>query len=366
VDGGAPADWFSMQGAAVDDLDGDGVLDFVIGAPQPVGVLPGYAVVLSGRDGTQLYRFNGIAAGDMFGWAVAGPGDVNGDGVGDIAIGAPNADPGGRGNAGMVRVFSGADGSRLYDYTGSVGGEMLGKALVGPGDVNGDGLADLLIGAPGARPGGVQEAGRCYLYASREGLLQVFDGGTAIGGLGSSLAAIGDVNGDGYADLAIGAPGENPNGTGSGAAYVFETAVRSDPGSATPFGAGCVTSTGHLPRLTTRSRPLVGGTFTIELGPLPPLSIPWGMLRLGESNRFEKGFPLPVRLEQAPGCALYTNSSALILFEVRAAGSRIAQALPNNPALVGMELFYQCFVRDAAHNALGMTLSNALRIRVGR
>ena len=99
------------QGAPAwaDDVDGDGFMDLLVGAPTGVtgGVDSGYAHLVSGVDGTILHQFDGAASGDEFGSSLAGVGDVDGDGVPDVAIGAPGAGPG------RVYVYSGADDTEI-------------------------------------------------------------------------------------------------------------------------------------------------------------------------------------------------------------------------------------------------------------
>lgn len=177
----------------------------------------------------------------QLGWAVAAIGDVNGDGRGDIAVGAPGTSVGGPSNVGRVYVIFGAasfpngpfdlaslngsNGVRIDVAGAGLGSPRFGAALAGAGDVNGDGLADFLIGT---ELGG-SAAGRVFLILGRNTWPAQFDvggltgslGGQLIGesvndGFGRVLAGGGDVNNDGFDDLLLGAPQQ---GTG-GRAYV--------------------------------------------------------------------------------------------------------------------------------------------------
>lgn len=103
---GAKGDLLSYAEADAGDTDGDGISDYVVGAP---GNGAGHALVFSGATGEVLLRLDGEAAGDVFGAAVAGAGDVNGDGRADVLVGAPAAEGAGV-NSGRVYVLSGADG----------------------------------------------------------------------------------------------------------------------------------------------------------------------------------------------------------------------------------------------------------------
>jgi hypothetical protein len=176
-------------------------------------------------------------AGAKFG-AAAAVGDFNHDGFGDVAVGAPSDQVGGVA-AGAVYVFSGSAGgvsvgSRLTQTnvsTGNEAGDRFGAALAA-GDFNKDGFADLAVGIPGEAVGSATKAGAIAVFAGKAGGLstgtwldQTTGGGSseASDGFGTALAA-GDLNGDGFGDLAIGTPGEAPAGgtVHGGAVYVYK------------------------------------------------------------------------------------------------------------------------------------------------
>lgn len=217
--------------ASAGDVDGDGIPDLIIGAPlTQIGsgfvYRPGAAYVASGRSGQVLHHFFGQATVDWFGVSVAGPGDVDADGVPDILAGAPFADPGQRDAAGSAYLFSGRDGSLLFQFDGAAPGDELGSAVAGAGDVNGDGFPDLLVGSPGAEPNGKWNAGSAFVFSGRDGaLLWRFDGGLD-DSLGHSVAGAGDVDGDGFDDVLIGAPEADPIGFAfAGAVYLHSGAT---------------------------------------------------------------------------------------------------------------------------------------------
>lgn len=371
VVGARVGDWLGSGGAALGDLDGDGISDFVVGAAQ-AGTLPaalaGYAIVLSGVDGKQLYRFDGLNPGDAFGVHPANAGDVNGDGTADIILGARGYDLPGKLDAGMARVYSGADGSILYHFEGEFAGDQLGEFTHGVGDVNGDGFDDFLIAAPGFDPSGLIAAGRVYLYSGLDGsLIQVFDGTMLLGTLGKAITGIGDTNGDGYADLSLGATGDATAGSQSGAAYIYESTVESDPGSSAIFGRSCPTSNGWLPVLTITGRPHLGSTFTVDLNPLFTEVNPLGLLRIGDSNTSVGGeATLPIRLEASLGCLVYTNRLVTRPFVPGLSGVSIPHTVQNVPSLVGFELFFQFQVFDPRKNLAGRVFSNAGKVKIGR
>ncbi len=212
IDGALAEGAFGFAVAAAGDINGDGVPDILVGAPGPNGST-GQAFVISGADGSVLLTLTGTAAGDQFGWAVAGVGDVDGDGVPDLLIGAPSADPGGLTDAGSAFLFSGAMGTLITQFDGAVAGNALGFAVGSPGDVNGDGFPDLLLGASQASPGGQAEAGQALLISGQAPFptLLTLNGAGAGDGLGWFVAPAGDFNGDGVPDLIVGAPGADPS-----------------------------------------------------------------------------------------------------------------------------------------------------------
>ena len=228
-DGPLSGDQLGKSVAGAGDVDGDGHDDLVAGAPQadPNGhYVAGSVFVYSGRDGRLLWRFDGSAAGNMLGWSVSGAGDVNGDGFADVIAGAPEADPSGLQRAGVASVYSGADGTLLWRFSGSAWLDELGRSVAGAGDADGDGCGDVLVGAPGMDPGGRSGAGSALLYSGAAGaLLWRFDGGADGDDLGRSVAAAGDVDRDGRGDVVAGAPGADPAGRGdAGSALVYSSA----------------------------------------------------------------------------------------------------------------------------------------------
>jgi hypothetical protein len=207
--------------AFIPDLDSDGHDELAIGYPRDGtnGSEVGRVDVISGRTLSKLRTFQGDSSTDRFGSAVAAAGDVNGDGTADILVGAAVARKSGWA-CGLVRVFSGADGSVLFSDYGPVG-SWLGFSVAGAGDVDADGNDDFLAGGYADATNGTR-SGIARLYSGRDGaILATVLGDDAEDGLGSSVAGLGDLDGDGCADYAVGAPRDEEQGVEKGAVHVF-------------------------------------------------------------------------------------------------------------------------------------------------
>ena len=223
--GDSAGDIFGRSVSDAGDVNGDGIPDRIEGAPlsDNNGTDSGNARVVSGADGSIIYDFEGDSAGDLFGGSVSSAGDVNGDGVGDLIVGAPFDDNNGT-DSGSARVFSGADGGVLFNFAGASAGDEFGLSVDGAGDVNGDGFDDLVVGAPSAASNGA-ESGSAWVFSGADGsVIFVFAGDSAGDQFGISVTGVGDANGDGIADLIVGAPRDDNNGTDSGSARLFSGA----------------------------------------------------------------------------------------------------------------------------------------------
>ncbi len=199
--GEADLDNFGWSVAGVGDVNSDGRDDVIVGARNAGGT--GKAYLYSGMDGSLLHTFVGALADDVFGWSVAKAGDVNGDLIPDIIIGAPCEIA--LTNPGSAYVYSGADYSQLHVFTGESAGDAFGSEVSGAGDVNLDGRADVIVGARFNDAGGM-DAGRAYVYSGLDGSsIHVFTGASAGNGFGFSVSGGVDLNEDTYPDLIVSA-----------------------------------------------------------------------------------------------------------------------------------------------------------------
>ncbi len=220
--GQTSGDKFGYSVANAGDVDNDGTSDIIVGArgipaTSPYNDLDGYVQVFSGATGAVLHMWTGSDA-ERLGNSVAGVGDVDLDGYDDVIVGAYFAEPGGLFWAGRATVFSGSTGNALFVFNGTQEGEFLGRYVAGPGDVNADGVPDFLVAAPGF---GIEQEGRAIVFSGIDGsVLHTFSGipFSNTHGLGSAVAGAGDVNQDGYADVIVGAHATDYH---RGAALVF-------------------------------------------------------------------------------------------------------------------------------------------------
>ena len=252
---------WSVSGAG--DVNGDGLDDLIVGAKgdSPNGDNSGASTVVFGKaDGTPVelsdieansnssgFVINGVSAGDVSGWSVNGAGDVNGDGLADLIVGAYGDDPNGPNSGASTVVFGKTDGTAVelsdieassnsggFVINGASEGDVSGWSVSGAGDVNGDGLDDLIVGAKGDSPNGDNSGASTVVFGKADGTPVELSaiasssnaGGFVINGVsaedesGFTVSGAGDVNGDGLADLIVGTPFDDPNGADSGATFV--------------------------------------------------------------------------------------------------------------------------------------------------
>lgn len=217
---GANGSWFGFAVALLPDVNGDGRGEIVVGAPQSG---TGSVFVYSGMNRTLLYTLNGEKTGDWFGFSVAAANDLNGDQKSELLVGAREASPLGRTNAGSVYEYEGKNGALIRRLDGVNMREAFGTSVSAVGDVNRDGTNDFVVGSRFALNSAGQPVGTALIYSGADGSQIVKVNGEADQDwFGGSVAAVGDVNGDGWPEWSVGAAGGDPGGrSNAGKAYVF-------------------------------------------------------------------------------------------------------------------------------------------------
>jgi len=215
VGSGQAADSFGRHTATAGDLNGDKHDDFIVGAPGTNGGA-GSAFIYSGKDGSLLLTLNGEKANDAFGSTVGGSLDKRSP---FVLVGASGAGPNG---TGRVYVYEGLSPKPKFvldsDETGGAFGAMFVSVI---GDLNGDKTPDLFVSDWGNQAKG-RSTGRIYVYSGRDGKELLNLTGEAAGdGFGTSDSIAGDVNGDGYADVIVGAWQEASGAPSGGKSYLY-------------------------------------------------------------------------------------------------------------------------------------------------
>ena len=200
---------FGCSIAIVGDMNQDGYDEIAVGAncDQTVGAQGGRVLIYSGFDASVVYDLYGLHAGDRFGYSVAAAGDVDRDGYPDVVIGATMA------AAGRTYVYSGRGGYAIYALGYEAG--YYGYEVAGVGDINNDGYDDFAVGS-------FLEPYRVTVISGRSGWI-IWTIDTPEGGdlFGISIAALGDIDVDGYADFLVGAPNSSLEAWSEGRAYAF-------------------------------------------------------------------------------------------------------------------------------------------------
>jgi FG-GAP repeat len=334
--------WLGRPVVRIPDQDGDLVNDLLVGAPgnyccpawtwgcPGYGFIPlvGQAFIFSGATGVQLQQFTGTALCDRFGLGLAAP-DLNGDGVVEIVIGASGTS--------QMSVFS-PNGTLIggLPFQGFPSGGLL--PLEGLGDVNGDGTGDYAVSFLATREVKVFDGSGSLLYD-----LTANPGTSGDWYFGCSIASLGDVNGDGFPDLAIGMP--YTGGPLNGRVRVYSLG----PAGVSLYGSGCPQPSGVGPSLVASGPALQGQPLTLQL-----LRVGLGLpcaLALGFSNTTYGSIPLPWDLGAAgyPGCQLLTSidqflSAQTVQLSPGVSGAAFSIPIPVSIFLHGFPFYAQAAV----------------------
>ena len=241
INGENADDWSGYPVSTAGDVNGDGLDDLIVGSTEAESRTGKSYVIFGKTDGTVInlsaigtggFVINGENTGDQSSISVSNAGDVNGDGLDDLIVGAFHADVSGKSDAGKSYVIFGKKDSTAIDLSAIASGtggfvingenvnDISGFSTSSAGDINGDGLDDLIVGAYQADPNGKSNAGKSYVVFGKTDSTAINlsaiasgTGGFVINGenvddiSGNSVSTAGDVNGDGLNDLIVGARG---------------------------------------------------------------------------------------------------------------------------------------------------------------
>lgn len=347
VNGSSNGNWGAAM-VTLGDIDGDGDDDVACSEPLYSGGIGRVSLIrpiLSGAPSVHWTTGAAFAAGDNVGYVMGNAGDLTGDGKNDLLVSSTQA---------RVYLIDGANGGTIGFVSHPVYANA--TSLCGIGDQNGDGVPEFAIGQAAYN----NQAGRVAVHdGASKSLLYLLDGAPG-SRFGVAMVALGDVDGDGLGEFAVGAPTHTSGGVAIGRVAVFGQAI---PGQLTPYGAGCGGPGGVL-QLAASGPAVPGQTVTLTGSNLPVLQL--GALMLGGSSSVSAYGPLPLDLSVIGmgGCSLLQSMEIVDPFVTTASTIGRPLPLPNDYAFVGFPLYTQLLMLDPLVPA-GLTTSNGVRVRIG-
>ncbi len=387
---GKIGDAFGYSVGRVGDTDGDGVSDFLVGAPQGL-TSPGYAVLYSGKTLAPLHTLVGPAAGLGFGSVCVTVGDIDADGSPDLAVGAPLA-----AGKGSVFLFSGRSGALIRSLNGRASDDRFGASITGGVDFDADGRVDVVVGAPRAKA--VTGKGELEIFSGRTGAsIRRLQGAVENGHFARSLCIVPDLDGDGKSDLAAGSVPESEglrgyvsvfshgqslvqtirgeinercfgfaldaadlNGDGVGDLVIGAPALR--PGAIAGGSAQAFRAQQVLAVDATYLSVAAGGVQSLAIDAAPPCAgaqyIIYGSATGFSPGMILAGLHIPLELDwytvvtgMAANSAVMVNSLGALDGLGRAQSQYVVPA-NTSPALIGVELFHAAIILDVANGKL--------------
>ena len=389
-----------MGVAGPGDVNQDGFSDLLVSAPFAGQKRLGISYVYSGKDGSTIWEF-GSRQIKTLGWPVAGAGDVDLDGFPDLLVGTRGVYSGRDGSmlvrnsegiravagagdvnrdgipdfivstslqASSAAVFSGKNGSMLWRFFG-VFTDQFGWAVAGAGDVDLDGFPDLLVGAPRAVNAQGIQVGAVYTYSGKTGaVLMRLEGQNEDDRFGNGVAGGGNLNGDFFPDVLVGAPETDYFGTTSavkaGYAATYLTRVSlAKLGTAVP-GSGNIApiigTAGDIPRLGNSSfrievtRAMGGAPVLIAASTAKAVTMLEGLTLYGDFLTPSAVWTWSMLASGIP--AILANGTATL-----------AVPIPQDATLLGLQTYWQGFVLDPGSPLpIGVSHTRGLEVRVVR